>query len=229
MSQGDIEVLFYNLNNAVLLGNSGSAKMYLSMLREEYDKDPQSFDFLTNDNRWNELRQLGNAVDNGLIVKNFNYKDNANTVDKANEEETRIEDERKLVKIICQQYISTLKDILKTTDSLYLYNVEQPTQYGRVDIVLQDNDVVYLIEVKKGDARYSVISQIDKYLMDYNLKLIYKFWKKVIGVTIAGSYIGGVSRELIKFGVIPIKYKVNDDGTLKFRRLYGEKEENNNP
>jgi RecB family endonuclease NucS len=216
----EVELFYYHLNNAVLLGNSNSAKLYLDMLRADYDE--QSFKIL-NDGRLEHLQQLAAAVDAGLTVKNFDFKDDSSEVEKTERDEHQVEDELSLVKLICSD-ITPLRFILNASDSLRISNVEQPTQYGRVDIVLQDGDTVYLVETKKGDARYAVISQIDKYTLHYNLRLVFKLWKKVVGVVIANAFIGRVSQELVKIGVVPIKYQVKN-GVLRFRRLHAKAQE----
>jgi len=217
----DIEVCYYRLNNAVLLGDTDKARMYLDILRHEFENYEDCFSILKTDDRWEHLKQLGRAVDNGLVVKNYNYNDNSDDVEEADKDEDRAEDEQSLVKVVCDN-IDVLRDILNASNDLFIYNIEQPTKYGRVDVVLRDKDIVYLVEVKKSHARYSVISQIEKYMLDFRLKLILKMWRDVVGVVIANGFIGRVSKELVKLGVIPIKYRIKND-TLILRRLHAKK------
>jgi RecB family endonuclease NucS len=224
MTPGDVELLYYHLNSAVLLGNRDTAKMYLEMLRAEFNENETAFDVLRQEGLWDNLIKLGNAVDQGLTIKNFNFTDNSDDAEITEKDEDRSIDEKSLVKLICEN-VESLRTLLKTDEKLYVHNIEQPTQYGRIDIVLMGGDTAYLVEVKKGDARYSVISQIDKYMLDYNLKLILKLWKKVVGVVIANAYIGRVINELVGLNVIPIKYRLKN-GVLKMRRLHAKKEDN---
>jgi RecB family endonuclease NucS len=223
MTPADIELLYYDLNNSVLLGNSENAKMYLTMLREEYEIDSNAFDVLIKDGRWLHLRQLSQSVDEGLVIKNYDFKDDCeDVVENVERDESQSKDQLSLVKLICS-HLDLLRSLLGASENLCTYNIEQPTQSGNIDIVFQDNDTMYLVEVKKGDARYSVISQIDKYVLDYNLRLILKLYKKVVGVVIANGYIGRVTRELVKIGVIPIKYRL-EDNVLNMRRLHAKKD-----
>lgn len=222
-----IETLFYKLNNSVLLGEIENAKMYLAMLREEYENDNKTFDVLKQDYRWDRLTQLGYVVDNNLVVKNFEYVDDANDFDDNNRNvDERFKEEKLLVKTVCEN-ASLLKEILNASDNFYLVSTEFPTRYGNVDIVAQDNDTIYVIELKKGDARYAIISQIDKYMLHFNLLLINKMWRKVVGVAIANSYIGRVLKELVKLNVISIKYTYKNN-ILRLRKLHAKKAENNN-
>ena len=228
MSVGTVETLYYWLYNAVLLGNSENAKMYLEILRDEYTIDDSQFVELVNDGRFNHLKQLAYIVDNGLVVKNFNYNENSDKTEIANKDENQVDTEFELVKIIFknQQNLKNLKVILGVSDEFYIYDVEHPTRFGRVDIVAKDGSTVYLIETKKSDARYSVIAQIDKYILHFRLNLAIKMWKDIIGVVIANGFLDQVTRELVKLGVIPIKYTF-DDGVISFRRLYVKAENNN--
>jgi RecB family endonuclease NucS len=207
MSTSVIEELYYKLYNAVLLGNINDSRIYLDLLRDEYATCEKDFEIL-NDGRFDHLQQLSIAVEQGLTIKNFNYKDDY--VDTTNKDDDQFITEKELVVRICKG--NELKKLLKASDNFYIYNMEHPTRYGKIDIVAQDNLTTYIIETKKSHAHYSVISQIDKYLLDVKLKLNLKHYTKVIGIVIANGYIGNVTQELVKLGVIPVKYMImNDD------------------
>jgi len=222
MSASIVEELYYKLYNAVLLGNIEDSRVYLGLLRDEYATCEKDFEIL-NDGRFEHLQQLSITVEQGLTVKNFNYiDDDVDTVDKDDDQFTT---EKELVKKICKS--DELKRILKASDNFYIYNLEHPTQYGKIDIVAQDNLTTYIIEAKKSHARYAVISQIDKYLLDFKLKLNLKHYNKVVGIVIANGYIGNVAKELVKLGVTPVKYTIKKDN-LRLRKLHGKKEEDNN-
>lgn len=220
MSTSIIEELYYKLYNAVLLGNIEDSRVYLGLLRDEYATCEKDFEIL-NDGRFEHLQQLSTAVEQGLTVKNFDYKDD--DVDTVNKDEDQFVTEKELVIKICKG--NELKKLLKASDNFYIYNLEHPTQYGKIDIVAQDDLTTYIIETKKSHARYAVISQIDKYLLDFKLKLNLKHYNKVIGIVIANGYIGNVAKELVKLGVMPVKYTIKKDN-LKLRKLHG-KEDNN--
>jgi len=218
MSTGDVEVFYYSLYNATLLGNSQDAKMFLDLLRDEFIADERNFETLRADDRWNHLQQLSAAVENGLTVKNFSYKDD--NVDAPNKDDQQVALESDLVKLICKDP-DCLKQLFGASDDFYIYNIEHPTKYGKVDIVAKDGLTVYVIETKKSHARFSVVSQIDKYLLDFKLKLILKQWNKIVGVVIANGYIDGVAKELVKLGVIPIKYRYKNN-LLRLRKCRKE-------
>jgi|GEM_PF-6276356 len=227
MSESIVETLYYYLYNSILLGESKNAKMYLAMLREEYVEDESSFNILRKDDRFNHLQQLGNIVDNNLVVKNFGYTNDNEDIEDAEKDLNQAETEKELVKIIfANDNIKKLQKLLNATDDFYLYDIEHHTRFGRVDAVVQDNMTMYVIEIKKGQARHGVISQIDKYMLDFRLCLNLKMWNNVTGVVIANGFLNYVTKELVKLGVIPIKYTLNQS-KISFRKLYVKKKNNN--
>ena len=48
-----------------------------------------------------------------------------------------------------------------------------------------------------------------------------KQWNKIVGVVIANGYIDGVAKELVKLGVIPIKYRYKNN-LLRLRKCRKE-------
>lgn len=221
MSTGVVETLYYKLYNAILLGESQDAKMYLHFLREEYEEDSESFIILENDGRFEHLKQLSNIVESNLIVKNTNYIANTSDVRSVSKDENQAETEPELIKYIFanSENFDRLKKELNVSDSFHVCNIQQPTRFGKIDVLAMEHDTVFAIELKKSDARYSVISQIDKYVLDLKLKLCLKLYKNVVGIVIANGYIDQVVKELVKSDVIPIKYTLIGD-QVKFWRLY---------
>lgn len=226
MSSNIVEALYYKLYNATLLGESDNAKLYLELLREEFELDAQSFLILQSDNRFEHLKQLGNLVDNNLIVRNTNYVVNTSDVETAEKDDKQADTEVELIKLIFanEENFSNLKKCLNTSDNFQLSNIQHPTLFGKIDVLAFDNDIAYPIEIKKSEARYSVISQIEKYVLDLRLKLILKMWKYVKGVVIANGYVSQVVKELVKSDIVPIKYTL-ENGIIKFRRLNAKEED----
>jgi RecB family endonuclease NucS len=224
MSASEVEVLYYFLNNAVLLGESNDAKMYLEMLRHEFSRDESSFSIL--EDRFSHLIQLGHAVDNNLVIRNFDYKDDTKDVEAVETDDDKMITEHDLV-INLIKNSNILKKVLHASDDFHIYNIEHPTRFGRVDLVARDKSTMYLIECKKKEARYSVISQIDKYILDFKLKLILKMWTRIVGVVIANGFLNHVIRELVKLDVIPIKYTFKHD-KLKLKKVRDGQGQDNN-
>jgi RecB family endonuclease NucS len=204
-----IECLFYKFYNAVLLGSPDS-QIFYEILQDEYKKDEEQFRFLQEDERWDILTKLIETVKNKLVVKNFDFDAKMNLISQDAEEKSSVEYEYDLIKIILQNK-DCLAHILESSPDFCFYNVEHPTLFGRVDIVAQDKKTMYLIETKRNEAKHDVISQIDKYILDFNLKLSLKLWNKVVGIVIANGFPQYVFQELIKNGIIPLRYSLKDN------------------
>ena len=216
----EIEVMYYKLYNSVLLCKVKEAKLYLEMLRNEYENNPEVFDVLKKNERWQHLVQLGKEIDEGLIINKIEIPPDEKIVAIGDEKRTRYEKE--LVDEICKNQ-NIMRGVLKASNNFYLLNREHSTLFGKVDLVGEDGKTRYVIEVKKGIAKHDVVSQIDKYMIDFKLKLILKIYNKVVGVVIANGFTDYVLKELQKMNVVLIKYTYNDN-ILKMRKLRSKSE-----
>jgi RecB family endonuclease NucS len=212
------ETLYYQVQNYVLLGQKEEAKLYLSFLREEYQQNPEKFNPLKNDHRWNHLVELGNVVDNNLIVKNFEKIDPAKEVVIKQQDELQVRKQRDLVNAICKVK-DELKILLNAEDDFCCISTEVVTRFGRVDLLAQDSKTIYPIEVKKSSASHEVVTQIDKYILHYKLQLINRIYNHVIGVVIANSFTKYSLQELSRFGAIAIVYKFKGEDKIELERL----------
>jgi hypothetical protein len=214
-----VESLYYQTYNNVLLGDIYSAKMYLSFLREEYDKDETQFEIFKKDYRWEHLAELGNVIDNNLVLS----KSLKSVPDKVittirQEDETVYQKQNDLVRAIILSQ-ADLRMCLSAELDFYCSCTEMETRFGRVDLVAQDSNTVYPIEVKKNGAYHDVVGQIDKYIIHFKLGLINKLYRNVIGVVIANVFDDYVLQELHKFGALAIKYKFKNEKKVEFIKL----------
>ena len=170
-----IEVLYYKLYNSVLLSKKEDAKFYLALLRNEYEINAKEFEVLKKDERWDHLIELGNSIDKNKFLKTYEIPNNDEVIS-GDCEITKYE--RELVDEICRDQ-SIIRKALNASEDFYLSNKEHKTIYGKVDLVGDDKDIKYVIEVKNGVAKHGVVSQIDKYLIDFKLKLILKMYNKI--------------------------------------------------
>jgi len=214
------ETLYYQTYSSVLLGNMQNAKMYLTFLREEYEENRQQFEELKKDHRWEHLKELGNVID-----KDYSYSRNLSRIDKPDgfmsgreEEETVYEKQDDLVNAIinCQD---DLRMCLLANSDFHCCCVEKQTRFGRVDLVAQDHETIYPIEVKKNGAYHDCVGQVDKYITHFKLGLINKIYQHVVGVVIANTFHEYVLQELHKFGAIAVKYKFKSEKVVEFTRL----------
>jgi RecB family endonuclease NucS len=216
MSKQIIESLFYQFYNAILLG-SPDIQIFYEILQDEYNHDEKQFDFLQDNGCWEILVKLIEVVKNKLTVKNLNFDNKIILSPQEAEEKSSVDYEYELIKIILQSKDS-LANILGATKQFYFYNFEHPTLFGKVDLVAQDGMTMYLIETKRDEAKHDVVSQIDKYILDFKLKLNLKLWNNVIGVVIANGFPQYVLQELVKNGIIPLRYSLKD-GIFKLSKV----------
>lgn len=211
-----VESLYYQTYNSVLLGDTQKAKMFLSFLREEYDANEDQFGVLKSDERWQHLMNLGNAIDNNLILsKKLQTCNEQNFPLVKQEEETTYSKQQDLVKaiILCQD---DLRMFLGAESDFHCSCVEAETRFGRVDLVAQDKFTIFPIEVKKNGAFHDVLGQINKYIIHYELGLINRTYQKVTGIVIANSFDNYVLQEIRNFNAIAVKYTFKSEQKVEF-------------
>lgn len=108
---------------------------------------------------------------------------------------------------------------LKAESDFYCMSTEYETKFGRVDLVAQDKETIYPIEVKKSVADHSVIGLIDKYIIHFKLGLINRMYRYVVGVVIANGFDEYSLQELHRFGAVAIKYKFKGDNNIELTRV----------
>lgn len=200
----DIETLYYFLDMSVIKGEADESKMYLEILRDEYEENEDNFDVLKEDKRFEHLQKLSKVIENNLVVRSFDFtKTKEEIVEK---DDQQIRKEKELVLEICKNQ-DVLRKALNVSKDFIINSCWQKVMFGEVDIVAQDKEAIYIIETKKNIAKHDVIAQIEKYLFDFKLKMILKLWKSVIGIVIANGYDKYTLKELKKTGTICLKYK----------------------
>jgi hypothetical protein len=213
------ETLYYNIYSSMLLGENINAKMYLSFLREEYYSNEHLFEPLKKDNRWEHLIELGNAIDNNLFLSNNkNFESSIEEHVQVKKDEIVYSKQDDLVKAIILSQ-DKLRICLKAESDFHCIFTEMETKFGRVDLVAQDKNTIYPIEVKKNGAYHDVLGQINKYIIHFKLKLINRIYNDVVGVVIANSFDNYVLKELYKFNIFAIKYKFISSKEVEFKKI----------
>lgn len=207
------EVLYYRLYNSVLLGNKDDAKLNLDLLREEYRTNKEEFVPLQEDERWDHLVELGEAVDNGKIITSVSSSNSA--VIPA--DERKVDKEKELVTTLMKNQ-NLLREALHTSPRFYISNSEHPTKFGRADLVAIDDKTLYVIETKRGTADFGVVGQLDKYMLHFKLKLILRVYTRVVGVIIANGFNEYAVQELRRPDITLLKYSYVD-GHLSIKNV----------
>jgi RecB family endonuclease NucS len=211
-----VETLFYQVYNYVLLNKQQDAKMYLEFLRDEYQSNPKKFDILKQDNRWQQLQEFSHSLENNLYLSSFETVKNTDFVDIKCKQ--TVDNQRILTNKLIKSKDS-LRQLLNAESDFECIATEAETIYGNVDLLAQDKNTIYPIEIKKERAEHDVLGQIDKYIIHYKLKLINKIYNKVQGVVISSGFSNFVLQELSKQGIVAIFYNLNKDGIIELKKI----------
>lgn len=200
-----IESLFFSCYYAYLLGDLEKARMYFSVIRDEFriTGTPDSL----KPHQFLELKKVKEAITTGNISRNKWLEETPAGPPRSDVKIKQAE----LVRKIHTEGQEQLKEILQ--DDIYLYNIEHPCgSYGAVDMVYMGKKTIYPLEVKRGRGEHDLIGQISKYDLHHRLQLHYKHYEHVRSVTVCNSYDPFTIQELRTMGVLPLNYSLNEDG-----------------
>lgn len=94
--------------------------------------------------------------------------------------------------------------------------IEIKSNHGFIDILGKQNDQIWIIELKRNQGNFKIVSQIAKYILAYEEKLINRTFRSVHSIAIANGFSKYSLQSLKKMGTITIHYeKINDNLTLK--------------
>jgi hypothetical protein len=203
-----IQALFYKSYYAYLIGDKENASLYYTLLKEEFKlsgkSDSLKYFQLT------ALKKIKEALTSNNIVSS-NWLSEPVTIS-TEEQDRAIDLEKDVVKRIHLEGFNKLREILKSNDKFYLYNLEHPClNYGKVDMIYMDTNIAYPIEVKRGIGKHDLIGQIMKYSLALKLRLHYSFYEEVKPVTICCGYKDYVVQELKKLGVMTLIYEISNN------------------
>lgn len=92
--------------------------------------------------------------------------------------------------------------------------IEIKNNYGFVDILAKQNDEIWIIELKKDRGNFSLISQVAKYILAYEEKLINKNFRIVRSLSISNGYTRFCLQNLKKMGTIPLHYELINNNII---------------
>ena len=176
------EVILHSMLCHYLDGLYDKAKDDLAILRGFNEKCPDAISDLS-ELEIGRLQKIAHALDNNIKVKTYDIEHSENEEIHTKQDEKEIREKYKHEKHIHTKIIDSfdkLANTLKMPD-LRLYSMEMPTPYGNVDIEARWGRYAVPIEVKLGKAKFSIVSQIDKYMKHYLKRTNIKHWDDVIG------------------------------------------------
>lgn len=211
------EIGYFNLRTAILRNNQKSIEYNRNLLAEIVDFNPQIIEkidpyFLS------EFHKITKILETDSLPFSFDAPT-------GNEDDImQVFDNKKL------QYEKeeTLRDQLFGQDfqlineaigeNLTPIGIEMPTNYGKIDILAKDTNGQqrWIIELKKGKGQFPLVSQVAKYILSQEEKLIDRVFKEVKSITIANGYSNFALQGLRKMGCIPLHYEqVSNKLTLR--------------
>lgn len=87
-------------------------------------------------------------------------------------------------------------------------------EFGRCDLVLRRDRTVWVVEVKMGEAKPAVVSQVDKYALGMELDMSLGTHDEVVPVVLAGGFPRQVLADLLAMPAVVVAHE-GDPGNLR--------------
>lgn len=213
-----IETLYFKCYEASLLNKMENMKTYFSFLESFYKESPDVFSRFMDDEKYNELQKIKYQVETNTFIEQYNnFEPIEQDISLTN---TEIAKEFDIVKAVYKNP-TVFNDFLShgLVRKGIEYRINNKINPDRCDLMLQGGDTFYPVEFKLKKATHAVIEQINKYCLEFKLRLIYKLYKRVQGVVVANSYSQYAANELKKRGYIGILHSGPIE-SLRFSRLF---------
>ena len=213
-----LTLFYFNLKNSHIDNNKEKINFYLKALyktisilgEEESNKTLKDY-------QKRDLKNIIESIKNKDFYNPISYpiEDNNDNLFIKNDPRNFLDNEKDLEKRICQTInFEKINKVLNT--NMRLIDNQVQTNYGKVDILAQDDRTLYIIELKKDIADHKIIGQLIKYSNHFQKRLIYNLYDHVKVITIAGDYNEFTYRELKKMNIDILIYSyVNNEINLK--------------
>lgn len=203
-----LELAYFNLRIAILKNHREDIKFNIDLIKEITKFNPdliQQLDGYHSD----ELQKMISMVKNNIIpyslskpIENEEYVMEINTNPK-----TQMNLESDLRDKIFFKDLYKISNLIKI-DLKPIWR-EVANNYGIVDILCKNpqEDEIWILELKKANGDFDLVSQISKYILAYEEMLIHKTYKKIKTLAIANGYSKFCLNELRKLGTTCIHYE----------------------
>jgi len=204
MKRGIIDAIYWKLHTSYLRNERKDADKFLGMLEDEGKKAPIKEEIGPVHYARFELIQAN--ISNGSYGRLYGYGFETPYVDPlANKERSGEEAEfhKRLIQKEGRQY---LYDCLNIDFWSGMIHEVEMDPYGRCDFVICEGRTWHVVEVKMGEAKSSVVSQIDKYRLSAELDMSMGRHDKVNAVVVAESFSPYVAGELSRLSVQMVQH-----------------------
>jgi hypothetical protein len=121
------------------------------------------------------------------------------------------DDEKKFQRTLTGQGRASLLSIMGAPDDVILVTELDLYEYGRCDFVAYGGRKTWVAELKMGEAKSQVVSQIDKYRLALELDMCLGLYDEVRAYVLAERFPSYVSTELSRAGVTMVEHSGRSD------------------
>lgn len=189
------EVLYYMAYNAFLV-QDGRFKDFFEMLKDQYQKYPESFSILTKSDVLRIKMMQDSFETNTFRLFEGPCLDLNSDIPGRGEKS-----EKKHFELIKEVYIRRESTLEPYTGIIEDACLEYPVRYGNIDLLVRSNNTAWILEFKTETANHSIIGQLMKYYVGVSLQLINKFFNDVKMVAICPGYEQSTYKSLKGMGV----------------------------
>lgn len=178
----DTKALYFRLYRSYLLRSPDLNQNY-DMLLDHYNQYPNSFSVLSKKDLL-RIKQIQKDIqENRHSLFSFPIDLN-NDIPEALKREKSSKTHKEFCKAIAKDpYI-----LEPYTGHPEFVNLEHPTIYGPIDVIIYSNKCAYIIEIKTEAADHSIIGQVMKYYIGMSLKLSLGFFDDVKIICLCPGY-----------------------------------------
>lgn len=219
-NQKELLTLFYfNLKNAYIDNDKDKINFFLKSLLKAIDVvGEEEAQRRFKPCQIKDLQNIFYCIQHNINYTQFNKyeesEEDLNTKIK-NDAAFFLDSEKELEKLLIKkEQFDKLNNILNMNMKIVSNQFE--VDCGKVDILAQDDRLLYIIELKKDIADHKIIGQLIKYSTHFQKRLIYNLYDYVEIITIAGDYNEFTYRELKKMNVVLLTYSyINNEINFK--------------
>jgi hypothetical protein len=184
--------------NAFLV-QDGRFKDFFEMLKDQYQRYPESFKKLTKADIL-RIKIMQDSYDTNTFRLFDGPCLELNTPVPGRGEKSE-KKHFELIKEVYKRKESTLEPHTGIIESACL---EYPVRYGNIDLMVISNNVGWILEFKTETADHSIVGQLMKYFIGLSLQLINKFFNDIRMIAICPGYEQSTYNSLKGMGVRPL-------------------------
>ena len=218
MRRGIIDAIWWKLHTAFLKNERRTADLMLGMIEDEGKRS--SIKDELGPIHFSRFELIQTNIHNGSYGRLYGYGFDVPDLEPTFIKESTIEEADFHLKIISGRKI--LFDLMGIDKNSTMLHEIDLGPYGRCDFIIKEGRTHYVVEIKMGQAKHSVVSQIDKYRTATELDMCFGLHDKVNAIVIAESFSPYVASELSRLSVEMIKHDGTAEGLKRLTEVRNE-------